>query len=123
MLLALGRRAASRQITRSSQQRACSGASKGASAAKVDAEKERAARVVFGQSGEPPKMPYAQMAFTAFVLGSYVAYVKLIEEPAEEAELLAHPQPAIVPLPQGAVKRLPDGRLVMDDGSIQRAPS
>ena len=131
-LAGLSRRAARRCTSlRSSDypQQFCSSASR-SPAPKIDEkenaaeEKEKAAReLVFGQGGEYPTFPYAQVAFTAFVLGSYVAYVKLIEEPAEAAELLAHPQPVVVPLPQGAMKRLPDGRLVMEDGSIRRPPS
>ena len=101
--------------------RALSSSSKPPAASSSKAEKDKAAReLVFGEGGEPPKMPYPLMAFTACVLGSYVAYVKMIEEPAEQLRDAATPPPA--PLPDGASKRLPDGRLLMADGSIQSAP-
>jgi hypothetical protein len=89
-----------------------------------DREQAVARELVYGEGGEPPKLPYTQVAFTLLVLGTYVAYVKLIEEPAEQAEAaLALPEAVVAPLPPGASKRLPDGRLLMADGSIQRPPS
>lgn len=63
-------------------------------------------------------MPWAFMIFTTLVLGAYVSYVKFVEEPAEERAAAA--LPVVAPLPPGASKRLPDGRLLMADGSIQR---
>ena len=39
---------------------------------------------------------------------------------AEQAELAK--RGPVTPLPPGASKRLPDGRVLMNDGSIQRAP-
>ena len=84
--------------------RACSSSGKPPPATEA-AHKEKAAReLVYGEGGQPPKMPYATMAFTAFVLGSYVAYVKLIEEPADARALLAQPQIVEDPLPPGAMK-------------------
>ena len=93
-------------------------------AAHEKAQAEKAAlELVYGEGGQPPKMPYAQIGFTAFVLGSYVAYVKLIEEPAEARALLANPEVVEAPLPNEATKWLPDGSLLMSDGSIRRPPS
>ena len=93
-----------------------------------EAEKERIAReIVYGEGGKPPPMPYKLMFFTAFVFGTYIAYVKFIEEPMDAQKALEWRggQPATVeraPLPAGAAKRLPDGRVLMQNGSIQPAP-
>ena len=80
-------------------------------------EAERAARDLVYGGQQPPPMPWAMMGFTAAVLGSYVAYHYLIELPREHAlEALTEP---VGPLPPQAHRRLPDGRLLMADGSIQ----
>jgi hypothetical protein len=87
----------------------------------LEAEKERIAReLVYGKGGQPPPWPWKQVIFTALVLGSYVAYVKLVEEPLDrQFEVASVPHG---PMPPGASRRLPDGRLLMEDGSIKPAP-
>jgi hypothetical protein len=87
----------------------------------LEAEKERFAReLVYGKGGQPPPWPWKQVVFTALVLGSYIAYVKLVEEPFDQQfEVASVPQG---PLPPGAARRLLDGRLLMSDGSIKPAP-
>ena len=54
-----------------------------------------------------------------------MAYVKMIEEPLDRnwGEITGKPDVATVelgPLPPGASRRLPDGRVLMADGSISR---
>ena len=63
-----------------------------------------------------PRFEWKLPAFTAFVLSSYLAYYYYIEEPSLPPE-----PPPPRPLPKGAVKKLPDGRLLMPDGSIIRS--
>ena len=57
-------------------------------------------------------MPWASVGFTAAVLGGYSAYFYLIEQP----NLPPEPEQ----LPVEVVRTLPDGRSLMQDGSIRR---
>ena len=89
------------------------------SRAAEEKEKERLARALVYNTadGQAPRPPYNLMAFTAVVLGLYIAYVKLVEEPAD-ARRDALTKKA--PLPATAARHLPDGRLLMRDGSIHK---
>ena len=66
---------------------------------------------------EPARVNWSLVAFTLAFSGSYLAYVFLIERPRDEAEEAAClPPPALAP---GVVQILPDGRLLMEDGSVR----
>ena len=82
----------------------------------ADEEKLRVARnLVYGT--DAPKSFTSQWkfpAFTAVVLSASLVYFYYIEPMFDPPEPLPPP-----PLPSGAVKRLPDGRLLMGDGSIR----
>ena len=69
--------------------------------------------------------------FTTVALGAYVAYFYLVEnknrqpqggDAAARPSARAAPPPSTDSLPAGVARRLPDGRVLMDDGSIQGAP-
>jgi arsenate reductase len=64
--------------------------------------------------------------FTAIALGAYVAYFYAFEQQTEQQspvlQSIAQPTSTSAALPPGVVKRLPDGRMLMDDGSIQGRP-
>ena len=60
-------------------------------------------------------IPWLTISFTVAVLGAYVAYFYLIEQPGLVEEELPKE------LPSGVHRALPDGRLLMADGSIRAA--
>ena len=88
-------------------------------ASEADEAKLRAARELIHGAIQPKPMSrlWQLPTFTALVLGSYLFYFYYIEQPSYPPE-----PPAPKPLPAGAAKKLPDGRLLMADGSIHRAP-
>ena len=61
--------------------------------------------------GNDTVIPWATVGFTATVIGAYVAYFYLVEQP----RLPPDPEP----LASEVVRLLPDGRKLMKDGSIQ----
>ena len=74
-----------------------------------------------GDTGEEKiVIPWLTVSFTAMVLGAYVAYFYLIEQPYEQRRLVAEPEPPKA-LPSGVLRAMPDGRLLMADGSIRAA--
>lgn len=69
---------------------------------------------------EPAKVNWPLVVFTFAFAGSYLAYVYLVELPADQAAAAAE-----VPQPEagsGVHRLLPDGRQLMKDGSIRSAP-
>ena len=54
------------------------------------------------------------------VVVAFAAYI-YVERKVDEASPEAPSPPPAAPLPPGAVRRLPDGRLLYDDGSVRRA--
>ena len=79
-----------------------------------DEAKLRAARELIHGSTSP-KLHWQLPAFTAVVLGSYLLYFYYVEQPSYP------PEPTPKSLPAGTVRQLPDGRLLMADGSIRNA--
>ena len=61
-------------------------------------------------------IPWVTVATTAAVLGAYVAYFYLVEQPS----LPPDPEPSLA---SEVVRLLPDGRILMKDGSIQAPQS
>jgi len=61
-------------------------------------------------------IPWVTVATTAAVLGAYVAYFYLVEQPS----LPPDPEPSLA---SEVVRLLPDGRMLMKDGSIQAPQS
>lgn len=68
---------------------------------------------------EPSPINKPMIATTIVVFGAYVAYAYLVEIPAYKAEEAA--KPAEPHLGAGEAKVLPDGRILMEDGSIRAA--
>ena len=61
-------------------------------------------------------IPWVTVATTAAVLGAYVAYFYLVEQPS----LPPDPEPSLA---SEVLRLLPDGRMLMKDGSIQAPQS
>ena len=82
----------------------------------LDAENLQTARAML----DPGPVRWPLVAITAAVVVAFAAYI-YVERKVDEASPEAPSPPAAAPLPPGAVRRLPDGRLLYDDGSVRRA--